>query len=519
MDGQRGATGPQGNDVDETPVEEYARVYREHHDRLAAFAAELTGNPAQAEDLLAEGHFRVWRQLSAGQRVKNIPAYLEATLRNLAAGLGHAGWALPQSPDGTVQQAAYVAVLAEVLTQLPERWVRALWLAEVRKLPLDVLGEQLGSNRNAAGVLLHQAREGVREAFLRDQPGVPAHPDCAEHREHMPAYVRRVGAPRHAAALRTHTDECLDCRVRLLALEAANRRLPALLGPALLRLTAGGAGELLAAGTGAPASPHSHRASAGHASAGSTVVRSRPRARHKARASHAGARAVVAGGVLAAGVAAAAVAVTAVGGPAGHSGSLAAQDLVPRSSAPVTSATPATPGSPMTTTAAPAATTAAAATTFAARTTAPASSPFAAPAASSALVSAPTSSFAPAPRTAAAPSSSLPAAPKRTTGTGTTHGPSAGPRPTASASPTPKPTPPPTRTATPTPRPTPAPTRSTAPSPSPSPSHSAKPTPEPTSAPTASSTPSASPTSSATGTATGTGTPSSTTSSPAPSHN
>src|SRR5581483_3980325 len=134
-----------------------------------------------------------------------------------------------------------------------------------------------------------------------------------------------------------------------------------LLGPALLRLTTSGAGELLAVGSGAPALAHTHRASGGRASAGGTVVRSRPRARHKARASHAGARAVVAGGVLAAGVAAAAVAVTAVGGPAGHSGSLAAQDLLPRSSAPATSATTAPPVSPLTTAAAPT-TTAAAAT-------------------------------------------------------------------------------------------------------------------------------------------------------------
>lgn len=237
-------------------IAEYTRVYQEHHARLVGYARSLTGNSWLAEDLVAEAHFRVWRRISAGHRVDDPAAYLATTIRNLAATVGRAPREVPQQPDeawrwadGTSaaatadpqQHVAYVEMLAEVMKQLPDRWAEALWLAEVEDLPVAKVGERMGSNANATAVLLHRAREGMRQAFLRSQPGAPADPACAQHWERMPAYVRGAAGPRSAATLTAHTTSCSDCRNRLAGLELANQRLPLLLGPALLVLAGTGA--------------------------------------------------------------------------------------------------------------------------------------------------------------------------------------------------------------------------------------------------------------------------------------
>lgn len=242
--------------VEAGDTEAYARVYAEQHPRLVAYAYTLTGNSWQAEDLVAEAHFRVWRRLSGGHRVDNAPAYLAATVRNLAASLGpvaarEIASEAPETPatdQDPAQRVAYVAVLGSVLKQLPERWQQALWLSEAEDQPLEAVGRRIGTrNRNATAVLLSRAREGLRQAFLRAHPGTPEDPACEIHWDRLPAYVRDAVTPRQARILLAHTDDCPDCRARLVLLTRSNDRLPALIGPALLVVLAGGGLKFAAA--------------------------------------------------------------------------------------------------------------------------------------------------------------------------------------------------------------------------------------------------------------------------------
>jgi DNA-directed RNA polymerase specialized sigma24 family protein len=69
---------------------EYTRIFEEQRSRLVAYARSLTGDAWVADDLAAEAHFRVWRRLSAGHTIDNVPAYLTATVRHLAAAGGRA---------------------------------------------------------------------------------------------------------------------------------------------------------------------------------------------------------------------------------------------------------------------------------------------------------------------------------------------------------------------------------------------------------------------------------------------
>ncbi|MFE0171229.1 sigma factor [Streptomyces sp. NPDC059002] len=259
---------------------EYTRVFEEQQPRLVAYARSLTGNAWVADDLVAEAHFRVWRRLSAGHEIENVPAYLMTTVRHLAATVGRGAAARetprdPQAPEtvgitgatdspfgagGAEQDPAArvssVDLLTRVLGQLPERWVKALWLAEAEGQPLETIGRRIGAGRGATAVLLHRAREGMRQAFLRAHPGTPENPACETHWDRMPGHIRGEASPRQSERLLAHLDDCADCRTRLALLTRANSRLPALAGPALLIFVLGGSGKFLlplAAGSAAGA--------------------------------------------------------------------------------------------------------------------------------------------------------------------------------------------------------------------------------------------------------------------------
>ncbi|MGW0745604.1 sigma factor, partial [Streptomyces sp. NPDC002817] len=236
---------------------DYARIYEEQQPRLVAYARSLTRNAHTAEDLVAEAHFRVWRRLAAGHGIDNVPAYLMTTVRHLASAAGSAVRETPQDPqageqaeagrhgDDPAEHVSSVDMVVRVLGQLPERWVKALWLAEAEGQPLAAIGPQLGTKEGATAVLLHRAREGMRLAFLRTQTGAPDDPACQVHWARMPAYVRGSATARQSERLLGHVDACDDCRARLAALMSANNRLPALVGPALLVFAVGGTGKFL----------------------------------------------------------------------------------------------------------------------------------------------------------------------------------------------------------------------------------------------------------------------------------
>ncbi|SEP93203.1 RNA polymerase sigma factor, sigma-70 family [Streptomyces sp. yr375] len=261
----------------------YARVYEEQQPRLVAYARSLTRNAWTAEDLVAEAHFRVWRRLSEGHEIDNVPAYLKTTVRHLAMASGSAARETPRDPQtedraepgghgaDPAEQVSSVDLVVRVLGQLPERWVKALWLAEAEGQPLAAIGPQLGTKDGATAVLLHRAREGMRQAFLRAQTGAPQDPACQVHWARMPAYVRGAATARQSERLLGHVDACDDCRALLASLMQANDRLPALVGPALLVLAVGGTGKFLlafAAGTTGAATTAAAAAGAGWHGAG-----------------------------------------------------------------------------------------------------------------------------------------------------------------------------------------------------------------------------------------------------------
>ena len=207
----------------------YTRLYESEYPRLVGYARTLTGNPWTAGDLVAEAHFRVWRRLRSGESIDAdaLPGELTAAVRGLA--VASVNWGPPQ-------QASLLEPLIRVLGELPQRWVKALWLAEADDLAPEEAARRTRTTAEAAATLVERARESLRHEFLRAQPGTPASAACGGHWDGLPGHVRGTDDPHEAERIAVHIDGCLDCRARMERLVAADGRLAALTGPALLAL-------------------------------------------------------------------------------------------------------------------------------------------------------------------------------------------------------------------------------------------------------------------------------------------
>ncbi|MEU1802478.1 sigma factor [Streptomyces sp. NPDC019937] len=207
----------------------YTRLYESEYPRLVGYARTLTGNPWTAGDLVAEAHFRVWRRLRTGESIDAdaAPGELTSAVRGLA--VASVNWGPPQ-------QASLLEPLIRVLGELPQRWVTALWLAEAEDLPPEEAARRTRSTAEAAATLVERARGSLRHEFLRAQPGTPASAACGGHWDGMPGHVLGTDDPHQAERIAVHIDGCPDCRSRMERLVAADGRLAALTGPALLAL-------------------------------------------------------------------------------------------------------------------------------------------------------------------------------------------------------------------------------------------------------------------------------------------
>lgn len=489
-----------GSRTEEEYAARYAALYKEHNAQLVAYARSLTGSATMAEDLAAEAHFRVWRRIQSGHEIENVAAYLTTTVRNLAAGLGRAQREfardvaeLPEDPahaavhaaaiEDPEQRASHVDLITRLLKELPDRWAKALWYAEVEDLPMEAVGEKIGANAGTTAVVLTRARERLRQAFLLSQPGMPLSEECEPYWKHMATIVRGTASAKRTRSVTDHCDECDDCRSRMLLLTETNTRLPALLGPALLAGVLGGGAWFAPAVAGAGA------AGAGASAAAGTAARAGSRAGRHARLGLHGRLArhgltptkMAVGSVAAVGIAAtvATLALGSTGKP--NTSAQSALQTPPASSQPTpASASTGTPISAPTSAAASqaAATQAAAAPTTSAATSVAA--PLSAPTVAAQVVQSQ------APATASAPTTSAATTPVATSASAT---PTAAPStsasviaspiavdtPTATLTPTPSQssspvvTPTFTPTATPTPTPTPTPSQTVTPTPSPSP--------------------------------------------------
>jgi RNA polymerase sigma factor (sigma-70 family) len=205
----------------------YGTLYERHAAASRHLAHSLTGNPSDADDLVAETWAKVFATLRAGRGpLVAFRAYLHTTLRHVCYHRARRDRRL-EFTDDLSRYDAGVPFLDPALDQLertyaarafralPERWQDVLWQTEVEGATPAEIAPRLGLTPNAVAVLAHRAREGLRRHYLQQHVATAEHPECRWTGERLAGHVRGRLAVREAARMDTHLAWCAGCRARL----------------------------------------------------------------------------------------------------------------------------------------------------------------------------------------------------------------------------------------------------------------------------------------------------------------
>lgn len=103
-----------------------------------------------------------------------------------------------------------VEVLA-AFQELPERWQRVLWLAEVADTSRSDIARELQIKPNAVSALQRRARTGLKFQWLSRQIPVALRDDEAHVARLLPQYLTEPRNTVLAAEVRAHTSDCISC--------------------------------------------------------------------------------------------------------------------------------------------------------------------------------------------------------------------------------------------------------------------------------------------------------------------
>jgi RNA polymerase sigma factor (sigma-70 family) len=228
----------------------YGLLYRRHAHSAQALARQLTGSPAEADDLVAEAFANLLATMRRGGGPDAaFRAYLLTTLRNIRYDRARRNRKLELSDDmtrhdpGLPWEDTAVAGLesrlaARAFTRLPQRWQTVLWHTEVEQESPAQVAPLLGLTPNGVAALAYRAREGLRQAYLQEHladglddayRATNAHRAAHRAADAHRATVARLGAwargglsAQQRALVDAHLASCRQCRALGAELEDVN---------------------------------------------------------------------------------------------------------------------------------------------------------------------------------------------------------------------------------------------------------------------------------------------------------
>ena len=155
---------------------DFSSLYRKYAQDVFRFAYFLSGNQADAEDIVSETFVRAWNAPGA-IRQSTVKAYLLVIARNCyLQGLRRQGRHLPleqdvsdprQAPHDSAEQRAELGYVMRDLQQLPEVDRTALLLSAVEEFSYGQIAETLGLSVGAVKTRIHRAR--LKLVLAREQ--------------------------------------------------------------------------------------------------------------------------------------------------------------------------------------------------------------------------------------------------------------------------------------------------------------------------------------------------------------
>ncbi|MFJ6653495.1 sigma-70 family RNA polymerase sigma factor [Microbacterium sp. NPDC091313] len=232
--------------------EAFAELWRRHY-VSGMTVARAVSSTIDADDLVQEAFARIFHSLQrGGGPTGSFRAYLFTAIRNTAAGWGRRrqdaaidDLELVPDPDAeshTSDEALDRAMTAAAFAELPARWQEVLWYTEVEQLKPAEIAPLLGLKSTAVAQLAFRAREGLREAWIRQHvTAVGDDPECRWALDHMGAYARGNLGSRDRKRMQAHLDECERCAAVAAEARHVSRRLVFTLLPLVVGGAAAGA--------------------------------------------------------------------------------------------------------------------------------------------------------------------------------------------------------------------------------------------------------------------------------------
>lgn len=159
---------------------DFHTVYERHSADLRRFALYLTGNPALADDLVADAFVRLWTA-SSEIRTETVRAYLLAIVRNLYLNSRrkqahdlplddtHVVADVAASIDVRLEQREDLACVRHTLASFAEVDRSALLLRALHEMPYEDIARVLEISLAAAKVKVHRARVRLAAALTREK--------------------------------------------------------------------------------------------------------------------------------------------------------------------------------------------------------------------------------------------------------------------------------------------------------------------------------------------------------------
>ena len=213
----------------------YDALWRRHYSAGLRYAGRLA--PARAEDLVSEAFLAIYQLVTTTSDGPTFAfrSYLKAVIRNTAIRVSKESERFVDSEGvdevehrDALSLAERDAESGEVLAafqELPERWQRVLWLAEVADTSRSDIARELKIKPNAVSALQRRARTGLKFQWLSRQIPVALRDEAAHVARLLPRYLTEPRNAILAAEVGAHTSDCVSCRDLLSSLRGGAARL------------------------------------------------------------------------------------------------------------------------------------------------------------------------------------------------------------------------------------------------------------------------------------------------------
>ncbi|WP_240522139.1 RNA polymerase sigma factor [Amycolatopsis vastitatis] len=188
----------------------FGELYGRHLVAARRVAAAIAADPAEREDLIAEGFTRVLRILRSGEGPdEDFRPYLLTTIRNTKISWRRRDSAvslvaevpdvLPGGgSDEPVGSRLHATVAADAFASQPGRWRTVLWRPEIEGESPARIALDLGMTPNGVAALAYRAREGLRQAYLDQHIPASRRRNCQNVSGQLARWARRARGPQVA---------------------------------------------------------------------------------------------------------------------------------------------------------------------------------------------------------------------------------------------------------------------------------------------------------------------------------